>query len=49
MHIKEACEYPIRCFSASVINSLKGGKFISKEQNGFVLDIGGTSTDIAIL
>ena len=42
-------EFPIFTFSASVINSMKGAMHIYGESSGIVVDIGGTSTDVAIL
>ncbi|KAL4477956.1 hypothetical protein ABPG72_013364 [Tetrahymena utriculariae] len=40
---------PIFTFSASIINSLKGGSQLYNEKDAIVVDIGGTSTDIAVM
>lgn len=44
-----AIKNPIFTFSASIINSLKGGCEIYKEKDAIVVDIGGTSTDISVM
>lgn len=45
-------KYPILTCSASIVNSLKGGAslyHVTENENGLIVDIGGTSTDLAIL
>lgn len=47
MTINEAMKKPICTLSCGPINSAKGGVFLSKHQSCIVVDIGGTSTDVA--
>lgn len=50
---KEAMSYPIQIFSSGPTNSIKGASFLSTErqskENRYVVDIGGTTTDIGCL
>lgn len=42
-------QVPLLCFQSAVVNSLRGAAFLSGLQNALILDIGGTTSDIAIL
>jgi N-methylhydantoinase A/oxoprolinase/acetone carboxylase beta subunit len=44
-----AIKYPVFTFSSGPTNSLRGASELTKIKNGIVVDIGGTSTDVAQL
>ncbi|CZR51783.1 related to N-methylhydantoinase A/acetone carboxylase, beta subunit [Phialocephala subalpina] len=50
---KEAMSYPIQIFSSGATNSIRGASFLSSEsqlkESRYVIDIGGTTTDIGCL
>ncbi|KAH8892391.1 hydantoinase [Thozetella sp. PMI_491] len=50
---KEAMSYPIRIFSSGATNSIRGAAFLSSggktSESKYVVDIGGTTTDIGCL
>ena len=39
----------MKTFASGPTNSLRGASFLTKIQNGIIVDIGGTSTDVNIL
>ena len=41
--------YPVFTFSSGPTNSLRGASELTGKQNAIVVDIGGTSTDVALL
>ena len=47
--INDALNYPIFSLSSGPTNSMRGAAFLSGIENGIVIDIGGTSTDIGML
>lgn len=49
MNIEKARERPVETILSGPAASLMGGKLLCKEENFIVVDIGGTSTDIAYL
>ena len=47
--VSDAIKYPIFSLSSGPTNSMRGASFLSGIDNGLVVDIGGTSTDIGML
>ena len=47
--VDEAVEYPIFTFSSGPTNSMRGAMFLSGKEDGIVVDIGGTTTDVGVL
>ncbi|KAL2005111.1 hypothetical protein VTN00DRAFT_2961 [Thermoascus crustaceus] len=49
----EATKYPVRIFSSGATNSIRGAAYLSSSRRGtaskYVVDIGGTSTDVGCL
>jgi N-methylhydantoinase A/oxoprolinase/acetone carboxylase beta subunit len=41
--------YPVLTFSSGPTNSMRGAAFLSGVQNGIVVDIGGTTSDVGVL
>lgn len=44
-----ARRYPVATFASGPTNSMRGAAFLSGVQNGVVIDVGGTTTDVGIL
>lgn len=49
MTIDQACQYPVETILSGPAASAMGGKILSGIENCVIVDIGGTSTDIAIM
>lgn len=45
----QASEYPVLTISAGPTNSFIGGMKVAQLQNGIIIDVGGTSTDIGLV
>lgn len=45
----QALKYPVFTFSSGPTNSLRGASELTKIKDAVVIDIGGTSTDVAML
>lgn len=44
-----ARRYPVATFASGPTNSMRGAAFLSGVENGVVIDVGGTTTDVGIL
>ena len=44
-----ALQFPVHTFASGPTNSMRGAAFLSGLQDAFVVDIGGTSTDVGVL
>lgn len=44
-----AMRFPVLTFASGPTNSIRGGGFLSGIENGIVVDIGGTTTDVGVL
>eukprot|EP01128_Nolandella_sp_AFSM9_P004963 TRINITY_DN2343_c0_g2_i1.p1 TRINITY_DN2343_c0_g2~~TRINITY_DN2343_c0_g2_i1.p1 ORF type:complete len:1031 (+),score=187.63 TRINITY_DN2343_c0_g2_i1:57-3095(+) len=44
-----ARKYPIFTFSSGPVNSMRGAAFLTGLKNAFVIDVGGTSSDVGVL
>ena len=49
MAAKQARQFPILSFASGATNSMRGAAFLSGLQDGMVVDVGGTTTDIGAL
>jgi N-methylhydantoinase A/oxoprolinase/acetone carboxylase beta subunit len=49
MAVDYAVRYPILTIACGPTNSIRGASFLSKLENGIVLDVGGTTSDIGVV
>ncbi len=49
MPAEQARQFPILSFASGATNSMRGAAFLSDLQDGMVIDVGGTTTDIGAL
>ena len=49
MHASLAERYPVYCFASGPTNSMRGAAFLSGLEDGIVVDVGGTTSDIGYL
>ncbi|WP_428484783.1 hydantoinase/oxoprolinase N-terminal domain-containing protein [Rhodopila sp.] len=49
MRAETASRFPVWCFASGPTNSMRGAAFLSGLDNGVVVDVGGTTTDIGYL
>jgi N-methylhydantoinase A/oxoprolinase/acetone carboxylase beta subunit len=49
MSAEDAASYPVRTFASGPTNSMRGAAFLSGLEDGLVLDVGGTTTDMGAL
>jgi len=49
MRAETASRFPVWCFASGPTNSMRGAAFLSGLQDGVVVDVGGTTSDIGIL
>ena len=49
MAVDYAVRYPILTIACGPTNSIRGASFLSKVENGIVLDVGGTTSDVGLL
>ncbi|MDR1418766.1 MAG: hydantoinase/oxoprolinase family protein [Treponema sp.] len=49
MSIEKAKQYPVLTIASGPTNSLRGAAFLSNKTDAFVVDVGGTTTDIGVL
>jgi len=49
MAVDYAVRYPILTIACGPTNSIRGASFLSDVENGIVLDVGGTTSDVGLL
>lgn len=49
MSVDYAARYPILTIACGPTNSIRGASFLSRIENGIVLDVGGTTSDIGVI
>lgn len=49
MSVEYAMKYPIYTIACGPTNSLRGASYLSDVENGIVVDVGGTTTDVGVL
>ena len=49
MRAETAARFPVWCFASGPTNSMRGAAFLSGLDDGVVVDVGGTTTDIGYL
>ncbi|MGB4043686.1 MAG: hydantoinase/oxoprolinase family protein [Thermacetogeniaceae bacterium] len=49
MAVDYAVRYPILTIACGPTNSIRGASFLSKVENGIVLDVGGTTSDVGVI
>lgn len=49
MSVEYAMKYPIYTIACGPTNSLRGASYLSDVDNGIVVDVGGTTTDVGVL
>lgn len=49
MRAELARRFPVYCFASGPTNSMRGAAFLSRLQDGVVVDVGGTTTDVGCL
>ncbi len=49
MRAEQARRFPVYCFASGPTNSMRGAAFLSRLDDGVVVDVGGTTTDVGYL
>lgn len=49
MSVNYAVNYPILTIACGPTNSIRGASFLSRIENGIVLDVGGTTSDVGVI
>jgi N-methylhydantoinase A/oxoprolinase/acetone carboxylase beta subunit len=49
MDVEYALQYPVLTIASGPTNSIRGGIYLTQQDNGIILDVGGTTSDIGVV